>query len=158
MHAHTDSGWNLPTQAGTSPATPNGISTLSVVSATRDGRGTRDVPLEMRQAVARAIEGAIKERFAGKSERVIAKSLGVSQPALNKLRHADGALGVNALLELRRSLRISIDDLLGLPALAPAQLTAAELDELRSVIRDRHKEPHEDPAVDAPAPRRRLLK
>jgi transcriptional regulator with XRE-family HTH domain len=98
------------------------------MSATRDGRGTRDVPLEMRKSVASAVEAEISARYRGKSERTIAKALGISQPALNKIRRCEGALGVHALLYLREALRVSIDDLLGLAPLAPAPVAASELE------------------------------
>lgn len=102
------------------------VARLSVVSPPRNGRGTtRDVPLEMRRSVASAVEAEISARYPGKSERTIARAFGISQPALNKIRRCEGALGVHALLYLRDALRVSIDELLGLPVLAPVPVPVA---------------------------------
>jgi transcriptional regulator with XRE-family HTH domain len=82
----------------------------------------------MRRSVASALEAEIAARHRGKSERTIAKAFGISQPALNKIRRCEGALGVHALLQLREALRVSIDDLLGLAPLAPRTVAASDLE------------------------------
>lgn len=105
------------------------LARLSRVSLPRNGRGTtRDVPLEMRRSVASAVEAEISARYPGKSERTIARAFRISQPALNKIRRCEGALGVHALLSLREALRVSIDELLGLPVLVPAPVAVTELE------------------------------
>lgn len=112
------------------------------MGATKDGKGTSRVPRPLAEAVARAVEAAIATRWRGKSERVIAKEMGITQPALNKIRHADGALGVNALLALREALRMSLDDLLGLPPIA-AMLSSDELERVRAILRAELDAPRE---------------
>jgi transcriptional regulator with XRE-family HTH domain len=82
----------------------------------------------MRRSVASAVEAEISARYPGKSERTIAKAFGMSQPALNKIRRCEGALGVHALLYLREALRVPIDELLGLAPLARAPAVASELE------------------------------
>lgn len=100
----------------------------------------RRLPLPMAEAVARAVERFIAERFRGArvSEREIAEALGLSQPALNKIRHADGSLGINTLLALRTAIGVSLDDLLELPPLEASRpaLTEAELDAVRKLLTD----------------------
>lgn len=53
----------------------------------------------------------------GESQAEIGKRWGVSQNTVNKLRQRSGGLGVKVLYGMRKDLRMSIDEILGLPAL-----------------------------------------
>jgi transcriptional regulator with XRE-family HTH domain len=111
----------------------------------------------MRRSVASAVETEISARYPGKSERTIAKAFGISQPALNKIRRSEGALGVHALLNLREALRVSIDELLGLAPLVtaaasrPVAVSELELAVERALARRFPAEP-EDVPVPVPSP------
>ena len=116
-------------------------------------RGTREIPEAWRVSILRHIEDWVaetgRERLTG---RKLAPLLGISQPTLIHIQNKKGALGLHVLLALRKALRRSIDDLLGLdPAdvemdLGTARrIVDAELDRVASATR----------AADQPAAKKR---
>lgn len=82
--------------------------------------GNKGLPPQMAAHVVRAVEEIIKRHFSDadgnpRSERVIAKGIGISQPVLHSVRKGKG-IGIHALLALRKYTGQSIDALLGLDA------------------------------------------
>jgi len=112
-------------------------------------RGTKAPPVEWRRSVAIHIETwIVTHGLAKKTSRQIAPMLGISQPTLVQLRNQNSSLGIDVLVKLRESMRVSIDDLLGLrplrdeaaetPTVPPAPTgTTVSLapDQLQEIIR-----------------------
>jgi hypothetical protein len=84
-----------------------------------------------------------------KSERAIAPLLGISQASLNEIRNKKGPLGLHVLLALRTAMRMSIDELLGLPSLMQtvnlpkAALSPEELDDIRELLKKEQLKPRQ---------------
>lgn len=102
-------------------------------------RGTRDVPPEWLDSVARHIEAWIvatgQQRKTG---RQLAPLLGISQPTLTQLLNRKGALGIHVLMSLRNALHKSLDELLGLTPIATSVTPPSALppkDEFRAILR-----------------------
>lgn len=71
----------------------------------------------------------VKERFDGNGT-AFAKHVDVSQPQIAQLLSADsgGGVGIVVLMQLRKYLGVSLDDMLGLPALPARAIPVNELE------------------------------
>ncbi len=144
--------------------------TLSFVASKRVDR---EIPQSWRDALASHLAAWVETQPLGRrSDRALASALGVSNFTYNCLKNKKGPVGLHVLVTLRKRLVVSVDELLGLPALgvqppASAQkpadaLTADEVRDLKrltATLRPATKER----AIDAPPPqpatprRRRVL-
>lgn len=105
-----------------------------------------ETPDSWRDAIALELEAFAKEQPKGqRTNRAMAKALGVSNFTYNRLKNKKGPVGLHVLVQLRKVLRVSLDDLLGLPDLSEAaaeppvtNLSPEELDAVRSLL-DREK-------------------
>lgn len=84
----------------------------------------------------------VRDRF-DNNGTAFAKHVGISQPQMAQLLRTDGGdrgVGIVVLMQLRKYLQMSIDDMLGLP---PVQPRAVPKDELVAAVMealDRHRE------------------
>lgn len=71
----------------------------------------------------------VHDRFEG-NQASFARHIGVSQPQISQLLRTDGGdrgVGIVVLMQLRKFLQMSIDDMLGLPPIAPRAVPTDEL-------------------------------
>jgi hypothetical protein len=91
---------------------------LDTVAEVTEGAKS-EVPHSVREHFFDVANARIAELLAlGESQERIAERWGVSQNTVNKIKQRTGGLGVKALYGLRQDLRVSIDEILGLPPFA----------------------------------------
>ena len=127
-------------------------------------RGAKSLGEPYRGNLARKLKALRKERDI--SQQAFADSVGLSQSQLSSIERGTGSAGINTLIKMRGILAVSIDELLGLPALARTQArhTPEELRELASQVRaliatsspeDESPPTHRDPDIEPAAALRR---
>jgi transcriptional regulator with XRE-family HTH domain len=116
----------------------------------RGKRGTREVPEDWLEAVGSRIEAWIERNgLQKKTGRQIAPMLGISQPTLTQLINRKGALGIHVLMALRASMKMSLDELLGLEEIPRASSVPPKMavEDVRAVLREEKLAPEEIRAV-----------
>jgi transcriptional regulator with XRE-family HTH domain len=108
-----------------------------MVGTTLGFMGTKGLPLPQARHLANLLRPVVEKRFGG-NETHAAKAMGVHQSQFNQILKAEGrGAGIAILMRIRKYMRMSIDELLGLePVRAAAQPAATPaLDAIREAVR-----------------------
>lgn len=103
-------------------------------------RGSKGLPPDLAQRVRARVELEIANRFTRSdgttwSQRAIAKELGITQPILSQILREGSGVGINAILALRVSLQMSVEEILGLEPLT-GRATPADAERRRVAIKN----------------------
>lgn len=132
MHDACDSKRNHSAQDQIASSTVIAVGKLVDVPGRREARAVPDV---WRESVARRVRQWRDKHHPGATTRKLATAMEMNQPAVVDLLNCKGSFGLHLLLQVRRAIGVSLDDLLGLPALTTPGLTSEELESVREVLR-----------------------